>query len=68
MKAPQFELADQNGETRKLADYKGKWVLVYFYARGDTPGCTTEACSLRDNYHELERLGVQIFGISKDSV
>jgi len=68
MKAPQFELADQNGETRRLADYKGKWVLVYFYPKDNTPGCTTEACSLRDNYHELENLGVQVLGISKDSV
>lgn len=68
MKAPYFELEDQSGTIRKLTDYKGKWVLVYFYPKDDTPGCTTEACGLRDNHDELERLGVQVLGISKDSV
>lgn len=68
MKAPNFELADQSGVIRKLSDYKGKWVLVYFYPKDDTPGCTTEACGLRDNHHELEKLGVQVLGVSKDSV
>jgi peroxiredoxin Q/BCP len=68
MKAKEFELNDQNGVLRKLADYKGKWVLLYFYPKDDTPGCTAEACSLRDNFRELEKLGVQILGVSKDSV
>jgi thioredoxin-dependent peroxiredoxin len=68
MQAKGFELSDQNGIIRKLADYKGKWVLLYFYPKDDTPGCTAEACSLRDNYQKLEELGVQILGVSKDSV
>ncbi|HWS48638.1 MAG TPA: thioredoxin-dependent thiol peroxidase [Candidatus Methanoperedens sp.] len=68
MKAKKFELNDQEGVVRKLSDYKGKWVLLYFYPKDDTPGCTIEACSLRDNFHLLEKLGVQILGVSKDSV
>ena len=68
MKAKEFELCDQNGIIRKLSDYKGKWILLYFYPKDDTPGCTIEACSLRDNFRQLEKLGVQILGVSKDSV
>ena len=68
MKAKEFELNDQEGVLRKLSDYKGKWVLLYFYPKDDTPGCTIEACSLRDNFHQLEKLGVQILGVSKDSI
>jgi peroxiredoxin Q/BCP len=68
MKVKEFELKDQDGIVRKLSDYKGKWVLLYFYPKDDTPGCTIEACSLRDNFHQLEKLGVQILGVSKDSV
>lgn len=68
MKAKGFELNDQDGIVRKLSDYKGKWVLLYFYPKDDTPGCTLEACSLRDNFHQLEKYGVQILGVSKDSV
>jgi thioredoxin-dependent peroxiredoxin len=68
MKAKEFELSDQDGTIRKLSDYKGKWVLLYFYPKDDTPGCTIEACSLRDNFHQLEKLGVQILGVSKDTV
>ena len=68
MKAKEFELSDQNGILRKLSDYKGKWVLLYFYPKDDTPGCTIEACSLRDNFRQLEKFGVQILGISKDGV
>jgi peroxiredoxin Q/BCP len=68
MKAKEFELKDQDGVIRKLSDYKGKWVLLYFYPKDDTPGCTIEACSLRDNFHQLEKWGVQILGVSKDSV
>lgn len=68
MKAKDFELKDQNNVTRKLSDYRGKWILLYFYPKDDTPGCTIEACSLRDNFHLLEKLGVQVIGVSKDSV
>ncbi|MFA5025218.1 MAG: thioredoxin-dependent thiol peroxidase [Candidatus Shapirobacteria bacterium] len=68
MKAEEFQLKDQDGVVRKLSDYKGKWVLLYFYPKDDTPGCTIEACSLRDNFYQLEKLGVQILGVSKDSI
>lgn len=68
MKAKDFSLPDQDGTKRTLADYKGKWVVLYFYPKDDTPGCTKEACNFRDSFHELERQGVQILGISKDSV
>lgn len=68
MKAPQFELQDQDGKTHTLADYAGKWLLVYFYPRDDTPGCTKEACSFRDGFKMFADKGVQIIGISKDSV
>lgn len=68
MKAKEFELFDQDGIKRKLSDYVGKWVLLYFYPKDDTPGCTIEACSLRDNFHQIEKYGVQILGVSKDSV
>ncbi len=68
MKAKEFELSDQDGIVRKLSDYSGKWVLLYFYPKDDTPGCTIEACSLRDNFHQLESYGVQILGVSKDNI
>lgn len=64
--APDFTLQDTDGVTRTLADYKGKWVVLYFYPKDDTPGCTTEACSLRDARDDLAELGVEIVGISKD--
>ncbi|MBP9669889.1 thioredoxin-dependent thiol peroxidase [Candidatus Woesebacteria bacterium] len=67
-KAYDFSLQDQDGVTRSLQDYVGKWVVLYFYPKDDTPGCTTEACNFRDSFHELEKLGVTIIGISKDSV
>lgn len=66
--APDFELQDQDGKTHKLSDYKGSNVLIYFYPKDDTPGCTKEACSLRDNYEQFSKLDLQIFGISADSV
>jgi peroxiredoxin Q/BCP len=64
--APLFELEDQNGSTVKLSDYKGQKVLVYFYPRADTPGCTKQACSVRDNMSILGTLGIAVLGISPD--
>lgn len=66
-KAPAFTLADDAGNKVKLADMKGKPVVLYFYPRDDTPGCTTEACAFRDRFDELKKLGVHLFGISGDS-
>ena len=66
--APNFSLPDQDGKAHSLAHYLGKWVVLYFYPKDDTPGCTTEACNFRDSFHELQKLGVVILGVSKDSV
>lgn len=65
--APEFELADENGVTRRLADYRGQTVLLYFYPKDDTPGCTTEACNFRDDYSAYVEAGVIILGVSPDS-
>lgn len=65
-KAPQFSLKDQTGETVSLADFKGKTVVVYFYPKAMTPGCTTQACGLRDFKAEYEAAGVVALGISPD--
>lgn len=67
-KAPDFNLADQNGEKHKLSNYRGQWVLVYFYPKDDTPGCTAEACSVRDNLPKFNKMTAKVFGISTDSV
>jgi len=64
--APQFESKDQDGKTVKLSDYKGKKVVLYFYPKDDTPGCTAEACNLRDNYQRFIDQGYEILGISSD--
>lgn len=66
--APDFTLPDQDGKNHTLSDYKGQWVLVYFYPKDDTPGCTTEACTLRDNFPTFKKLKIQVFGISTDSI
>lgn len=66
--APDFTLPDQDGVSRTLADYHGRWVVLYFYPKDDTPGCTKEACNFRDSFHELTKLGVAVLGVSKDSV
>jgi peroxiredoxin Q/BCP len=68
MQATNFSLQDQNGTIHTLDQYKGKWVVLYFYPKDDTPGCTKEACNFRDNFHILENIGVQILGVSKDTV
>lgn len=68
MKAPQFSLPDQNNKVHSLSDYTGKWLVVYFYPKDDTPACTKEACSFRDASSEFEALGVKIVGISKDPI
>ena len=65
--APDFELEDENGVTRKLSDFLGKPVVLYFYPKDDTPGCTTEACEFRDDYSVYESAGVIILGISPDT-
>ena len=67
-KAPDFTLPDQDGNKHKLSNYHGEWVLLYFYPKDDTPGCTTEACTLRDNLPKFSKLTAKIFGISVDSV
>jgi thioredoxin-dependent peroxiredoxin len=64
--APAITAKDQQGNTHNLADYKGKKVVLYFYPKDDTPGCTKEACNLRDNYEALLAAGYQIFGVSTD--
>ncbi len=65
-RAPDFALKDQNGETVKLSDYAGKKVLVYFYPKAGTPGCTKQACAVRDARADLSGLGVEAVGISPD--
>jgi len=66
--APAFELPDQHGDPVSLSSYRGQAVVVYFYPRADTPGCTTQACSFRDNWGAYEERGVEVLGISDDPV
>jgi thioredoxin-dependent peroxiredoxin len=66
--APAFSLPDQDGKTHTLGDYKGKWVLLYFYPKDDTPGCTVEACTIRDQFKDFKKIGAEVIGISTDSV
>ncbi|MBI2333190.1 MAG: thioredoxin-dependent thiol peroxidase [Chloroflexi bacterium] len=66
--APAFELLDDTNTPRKLSDYRGKNVILYFYPKDNTSGCTTEACNFRDDYSAYERAGVVILGVSPDSV
>ena len=65
--APDFMLLDETGVQRKLSDYRGKPVVLYFYPKDDTPGCTTEACNFRNDYSQYEQAGVVILGVSPDS-
>lgn len=64
--APAFSLPDASGTVHSLSDYKGKWIVLYFYPKDNTPGCTTEACSLRDARDELTDLGAIVLGVSRD--
>lgn len=66
-KAPEFQGIDQNGNTVKLADFKGKKVVLYFYPKDNTPGCTAEACDFRDNQNDLLSNGIQVIGVSADN-
>ena len=65
--APDFEVNDQNGNPVHLSDFKGKKVVLYFYPKDNTPGCTAEACNLRDNFAQFQQSGYVIFGVSTDS-
>lgn len=66
-KAPEFAARDQDGNIRKLEDYRGKKLVVFFYPKASTPGCTTEACNLRDNWEAFQAEGYEILGVSADS-
>src|SRR3989344_1320547 len=68
MKAPNFSLPDSKSVVHNLSDYSGKWLIVYFYPKDNTPGCTKEACGFRDNIDAFAKSNVNIIGISKDSV
>ncbi len=68
MDAPNFTLIDQDNIERSLSDYKNKWLVLYFYPKDDTPGCTTEACNFRDNMEIINKLNVSILGVSIDSI
>lgn len=67
-KAPEFEGDTQTGERLRLADYRGKKVVLYFYPKDDTPGCTKQACNLRDDHSELQQAGIAVIGVSADDV
>ncbi|MEJ2012959.1 MAG: thioredoxin-dependent thiol peroxidase [Anaerolineales bacterium] len=67
-KAPDFKVLNDEGETVRLSDYRGKELVLYFYPRADTPGCTKEACAFRDDYSAYEKAGVTILGVSPDTV
>lgn len=67
-KAPDFSALDQHGKKHQLSDYQGSYLLLYFYPKDDTPGCTKEACAFRDSYDDLRKVRAQVLGVSKDSV
>ena len=67
-RAPEFELPDQTGQLHSLEDYRDQWVVLYFYPKDKTPGCTTEACEFRDNIFAFRELNAQILGVSMDDV
>lgn len=68
IKAPAFTLPDQEGQEHTLSDYQGSWILLYFYPKDDTPGCTKEACGIRDVWGDYQKAGLHVFGVSADSV
>lgn len=65
---PDFTLPDQNGKEHTLSDYRSRWVLLYFYPKDDTPGCTKEACGIRDSFSDFKKAGIVVLGVSADSV
>jgi peroxiredoxin Q/BCP len=67
-KAPTFTLPDQNGDSVKLSNFKGQTVVLYFYPRADTPGCTTQACGVRDHFEDYAEIGARVIGVSPDEV
>ena len=66
--APDFSLPDQDGRNRSLSEFRGKWLVLYFYPKDDTPGCTRQACAFRDGRNQLAALGAQVVGVSVDDV
>ncbi len=66
--APAIRALDQNGQEHQLSDYLGRWVLLYFYPKDDTPGCTVEACSLRDHFPDFQKIDAVVLGVSTDSI
>ena len=66
--APSFSLPDQSGKTRSLTDFRNKWLVLYFYPKDDTPGCTEQACTFRDDWHKLTAMGAEVVGVSVDDV
>lgn len=66
--APEFTLPDQDGVVHSLSEYRGKWVLLYFYPKDDTPGCTIEACTIRDQFKDFKKIGATVLGVSIDSM
>ncbi len=67
-KAPDFTLPDQDGAAHSLSSYKGKWVLLYFYPKDDTPGCAVEACTIRDRFKDFAKIDAVVLGVSTDSI
>lgn len=68
VQAPNFALLDQDDKKHKLSDYLGRWILLYFYPNDDTPGCTKEACAIRDSFPDFKKLGITVLGVSVNSV
>ena len=66
--APDFKLTDQNGNVQSLADFRGKWLALYFYPKDDTPGCTRQACAFRDDLDKLKALDAEVVGVSVDTI